>query len=143
MILLEGWQSWSIAPVLKIGGAVKRPGVRIPLLPPLKTIMDEIIAYKFQKMTAGEVFVLERNHILSILLPYLTDGTFTNPRLFGSVAKGNSTEMSDIDILLAKGKNWTPSRHLSLLGDFVDFGFPIQITIEDNLWFTPDKTIAL
>lgn len=103
----------------------------------------EQVADRYVGMRASEVLKMEREEILSILRPWLEDGSFTEPKLFGSVAKGTDTEMSDIDILLSKGRNYSAKRHFDLFGAFVDFGFPIQISIRDELYFTPDKMVDL
>ena len=50
-------------------------------------------------MRPSEILAAKRNEVLAAI----ARSPFTNPRLFGSVARGEDTEGSDIDILVDNG----------------------------------------
>ena len=64
------------------------------------------IDVKVEGMRARDALGVLRNDIMSILQPFLDAGEYLNPRLFGSIVRGNDTPASDIDILLSKGPTY-------------------------------------
>lgn len=66
-----------------------------------------------------------------------------NLRVFGSVARGEATDSSDIDILV----DWEPDRslldHVALVQDLSEFlGVPVQVGTERSLhWYLRDRIL--
>ncbi|MBI2908228.1 MAG: nucleotidyltransferase family protein [Chloroflexi bacterium] len=67
-----------------------------------------------------------------------------NVRVFGSVARGEAKESSDIDILV----EWEPGRslldHVALMQDLEDLlGTKVDVVTRDGLhWFIRDRVLA-
>jgi predicted nucleotidyltransferase len=82
-------------------------------------------------MRPSEAVVLHRQEMFEII----TRHGFSNPRIFGSIARGNDDERSDIDLLVDTPENTSLMDLASLLLNLEDLtGFKFSIcTLHDGL----------
>jgi predicted nucleotidyltransferase len=90
-------------------------------------------------MKVEELLRLQRKKILEIAQKH---GAF-NLRVFGSVARGEATDESDLDFLVEVGpvhSAWFPAGLVADLEDLL--GIPVDVVTEDGLhWFIKEKVL--
>lgn len=90
-------------------------------------------------MKVDELIKARREEILEIARKH---GAY-NVRVFGSVARGEASDKSDLDVLVEVGpvhSAWFPAGLVADLEDLL--GIPVDVVTEDGLhWFVKEKVL--
>ena len=91
-------------------------------------------------MKIEELLKSRRNQILEITRKH---GAY-NVRVFGSAARGEASEQSDLDFLVEVGPVHSPWFPAGLVADLEELlGIPIDVVTKDGLhWFIKEKVLA-
>ena len=90
-------------------------------------------------MKIEELLNARREEILEIARKH---GAY-NMRVFGSVARGEGNEQSDLDFLVEVGPTHSPWFPAGLVADLEDLlGLPVDVVTEDGLhWYIREKVL--
>ncbi len=91
-------------------------------------------------MKIEELLKTRREQILEIARKH---GAY-NLRVFGSVARGEASEQSDLDFLVEVGPIHSPWFPAGLVADLEDLlGIPVDVVTQDGLhWYIQEKVLA-
>ncbi|HAZ28401.1 MAG TPA: hypothetical protein DCY48_01335 [Candidatus Magasanikbacteria bacterium] len=77
---------------------------------------------------------MKKENIIKLIAPILTRHHVTNAALFGSFARGEETETSDVDILI------DPPPHMSLL-DMARLKHELEDTLHKKVDLVPERSL--